>query len=143
MTRLAFLTRGASAVMTYELVAKVKPGGFEHGLTGLMSTVIEVFPVTSKAPGRNPITTWPSSVNAEFASLTPLMTLITRWPDIGGRLPETCTGGQTQLYGCCGVNPATKARDNIHAANQEAPTEVEGRTHPCKPTWCCLPGRRL
>src|SRR2546422_9296531 len=119
MTRLAFLTSGASEVMTYELVAKVKPDGFEHGLTGLMSTVIEVFPVTSKAPGRKPITTWPSSVNAEFASLTPLMTLITRWPDIGGRLPETCTGGQTQLYGCCGVDPAEKPGATIHAASRE------------------------
>src|SRR4029077_6078337 len=118
MTRLDFLARGASAVMRYVLMANVRPDAFGHGLTGLMSTVIEVFPVTSKAPGRNPITTWPSSVNAGLASLTPLMTLITRWPELGGRLPPMWTGGHTQLEGCGGENPSKKPGAPIHAARK-------------------------
>src|SRR6266699_4376427 len=89
ITRVAFFTTGASAVMTYALVAKVRPGGFGHGLTGLMSTETEVLPATSKAPGKKSISTWASSVNAILASLTPPITLMSRWPEVCGWLARS------------------------------------------------------
>src|SRR5579872_7262512 len=91
------LVNGASAVISYVFVEKCSPLALGHGLTGLMSTVTCVLPVTSNAPGRKPITTWPSSVNAELASLTPPMTLITRWPDAGWRFAPAIGGGHTKL----------------------------------------------
>src|SRR6266566_2762277 len=87
ITTVAFLTSGAPAVITYALVAKVSPGGFGQGPTGLMSTGTTVLPVTSNAPGRKSISTWASSVNATLASLTPPRTLISRWPEVGDWLP--------------------------------------------------------
>src|SRR5260370_33525996 len=87
ITRLAFLTSGASAVMWYVLVAKVMPDGLGQGFTGLMSTVIWVFPVESKTPKLNPSTTWMSGfVKAELASLMPPTTLITLWAELGVRV---------------------------------------------------------
>src|SRR5260370_6506740 len=101
ITRLAFLTSGASAVMWYVLVARVRPGGLGHGLTGLMSTVMDVFPVESKTPKLKPSTTWVSgSVKAELASLMPPTTLITWCPEFGAWFDPAWGGGQTQLYGC-------------------------------------------
>ena len=62
--------------------------------------------VASKAPGRNPITTWPSLVNAELASLTPPITLMSRCPALGFVLAPAWGGGQVQLYGCGGPKPS-------------------------------------
>ena len=87
------------------------PAGCGQVLSGVMSTEMLVLPVTSNAPGRKPITTWPSSVNAELASLAPAMTLMSTWPELGGLLAPTCGGGQVQLYGA--NNPPSSGHVDI------------------------------
>src|SRR5260370_37580742 len=92
------------------------PGGCGHVDSGVTSTEIDVFPVASNAPGRNPRTIWASFVNAELASLTPPITLMSTWPDVGFWLAPACDAGQVQLYGCCGRDPAYKPWASGHSA---------------------------
>ena len=100
------MTSGASAVMRYVLVTNRSPFGFGHGVTGVMVTLTLDLPVTSNAPGRKPITSCPSSVNAELGSLEPLMILMFSRPELGCELAPAWGGGQTKLYGCGGANPS-------------------------------------
>ncbi len=80
-------------------VTKRMPGGCGQVGSGTMSTEIVVLPAASKMPGKKLITTWPSSVNAELGSLTPLVTLMSRCPELGLTLAPACGGGHVQLYG--------------------------------------------
>src|SRR6266852_5037649 len=104
--RFELFSSGASAVMRYVLVTKRSPFGLGQGLTGAMVTLTLDLPVTSNAPGRNPITSCPSSVKAELGSLEPLMILMFRRPELGCALAPACGGGQTKLYACGGANPS-------------------------------------
>src|SRR5437867_4463329 len=98
-TRLARLSgfSGAFAVTRYTLVTNRMPGGCGQPSSGPMSTEIVVLAPAPKAPGRNPITSCPSSVNAELASLTPSMTLMSRCPELGLLLAPACGGGHVKL----------------------------------------------
>src|SRR2546423_13016464 len=97
MSMLAGWTSGALAVIWYTFVTNRRPAGCGQVASGVMSTVMVVRPVESNAAGRKPMMIWPSSVYAELASLLPLITLISRWPDLGLMLAPACGGGQGQL----------------------------------------------
>src|ERR1700680_3316141 len=103
------ITNGALAVIRYVLLEKWSPVGLGQGLTGVMSTETVALPGALNAQGRNPITTCPSLVNAELASLTPLITLMSAWPGWGGPVAGGAAGGgQTKLEGRGGVHPSEK-----------------------------------
>ena len=73
------------------------PDGLGQVLSGVIVTSMDDLPSITNAPGRKPITSWPSSVNAELASLSPPSTLTVRWPALGLLLAPACGGGQVQL----------------------------------------------
>src|SRR5439155_19975063 len=112
--------------MRYVLVTNRRPFGFGHGVTGVMVTLTLDLPVTSNAPGRKPITSCPSSVNAEVGSLEPLMILMFSRPELGCELAPAWGGGQTKLYGWGGVNLSLKLGATLHDATMYATAALTG-----------------
>src|SRR5438105_3040499 len=93
-----------------------------------MSTVMVVWPgFTLNEPGRNPITTWPSSVNAEFASLTPPITLTTRCPEVGCWLAPTCGGGRQPNRKHRRGAGANRGGEKQHSRDRKAPEKAKAQ----------------